>query len=481
MIADIQPSFQQSLLEHKIDYQIKKILSGDAIELYNSSGDILEMMKRYMPIVAELNDSIRYPYKEFVLSLPVDDNLNGEQFTTLAKEYMERMGYGDCLYTIILNTDTPYKHVHIYTTTVDLNGKWVNSSYDFKKSGKIARELELKNNLTPLDQVESNINHSLNEIHARRFYFDNALNKALKNYETKSELTSMLNSSEMYLSLKSDKKSHYTNSDWEIMLGSSTYNEILRVLKTKGFFRTLYKDELLSAMDSIIDKVENASEFRKELESKGYYMRLVSNGHKSSYYVYGIEDMFYFKDTSLPKRYRFGHIHFDGRFMESDEQKHYLYNQIFSALNSSTDYSLFRAVLKEHNISVLEHKNSTGIYGLSYSIDDVDHPICFKASEISRHFTYKSVQDRFSKNLCSEILNSVGVDGVSDEPYLNRVGNYITKSNDTIRYMKPNNNLLALSLLGGNISDDSEKEDIDSKKQRKKKKNKKRRDNNISM
>lgn len=482
MIADIQPSFEVALLEHKIDYQIQKMLSGKAIELYNSSGDILEMMKIYMPLVADLNDSVRFPYKEFVLSLPMDDNLNGEKFTALAKDYMEKMGYGECLYTIILNTDTSYKHVHIYTTTVDLNGKWIDNAFDYRISGKVARELEAKNELTPLEQIESKLHRSLNEIQARRFYFDTALNKALKNYETKSELTQMLNASEMYLSINPDKKTHFTNSEWELMLGTSIYNDVLSLLKKKGFLKQLYKDELLSVMDSLIDKVNNAAEFRRELASRGYYMRLVSNGHKSSYYVYGMEDSFYFKDTSLPQRYRFGYIKFDGRVMEADEQKHYLFEQIFAALNASTNYEEFKTHLRNNSISIVEHTNSSGIYGLSYTIDNVECPLLFKSSEISRHFTYKSIEEHFAANLGSGIRTSFDPEESSIEPGITRYGNYYSRSADTIKYMMPAIvNILSLPLLGGDRSEDSDNEDKDSKKRRKKKKNKTRRDNNISM
>ena len=52
-------------------------------------------------------------------------------------------------------------------------------------------------------------------------------------------------------------------------------------------------------------------------------MRLVTRNDKS-YYVYGIQDSgFYLKDVSLPQKYRFGNIRFDGHGMSADEQKHY--------------------------------------------------------------------------------------------------------------------------------------------------------------
>ena len=46
MIAEIQDPFVGEALNRKIDYQLKKIESGVARELYNSSGDSLINMYR---------------------------------------------------------------------------------------------------------------------------------------------------------------------------------------------------------------------------------------------------------------------------------------------------------------------------------------------------------------------------------------------------------------------------------------------------
>lgn len=40
--------------------------------------------------------------------------------------------------------------------------------------------------------------------------------------------------------------------------------------------------------------------------------------------------------------------------------------------------------------------NSKGIYGLTYSVMDTDIPFEFKASDISRKFTYANIQSHFS-------------------------------------------------------------------------------------
>lgn len=98
-------------------------------------------------------------------------------------------------------------------------------------------------------------------------------------------------------------------------------------------------------------------------------MRLVTKKDKS-YYVYGIRDSgFYLKETSFPQKYRFGYIRFDAHGMSADEQKHYLYDHVFKALNASSGYEDFKNRLAEESIRVTEHVNSKGGYGISFYME----------------------------------------------------------------------------------------------------------------
>jgi hypothetical protein len=125
-------------------------------------------------------------------------------------------------------------------------------------------------------------------------------------------------------------------------------------------------------------------------------MRLTSKKDKS-YYVYGLsEDSFYIKDTSFPQKFRYGYMNFDAKSMSYDEQKHYLFNKLNLILDKSDSYDEFKRLLKESGIGIKEHVNSKGIYGLTYSVMDTDIPFEFKASDISRKFTYANIQSHFS-------------------------------------------------------------------------------------
>lgn len=342
MIAEILLPFKNDTLTHKISYQLAKIEEGNAKELYNSSGDSLSNMYPNMLLVSALNDRIKSPFIEFVLSSPVGEDLSNDKFLEVAKEYLCAMGYADSCYTIIKHDDKENSHIHILATTLDVSGNRISDQYSKVRSGKIMRELEIKHGLERMEKGRSSYNKTLGESQYRQYFFDTALHKALRSYNMKERIKEMLDASENFKAVNPDMSKSYTNDEWKIMLGEDSYTKILAVLSNARFFNPLYKDELLSAMDRLYQGCSTMKEFRDKLEKEGYYCRLVSDKGKS-HYVYGIPERgFYLKDTGLPERYRFGKIAFVGNKMTPDEQKHYLYNKIFAILKESSGYEDFK-------------------------------------------------------------------------------------------------------------------------------------------
>ena len=201
MIADIQAPFVGETLNRKIDYQISKVESGVARELYNNSGDNLIDMCRNMSLVASLNDRVKSPYIEFILSSPIGEELSDERFLAVAKEYLERMGYGESCYTVIKHDDKDHRHIHILATTIDLNGLWISDSFSKERSGRIMRELEVKHGLEVMIKGKSGHNKTLGESQYRQYFFDTALRKALRSYNAKERVKNILRQSGNYTTL----------------------------------------------------------------------------------------------------------------------------------------------------------------------------------------------------------------------------------------------------------------------------------------
>src|SRR5690554_436377 len=82
------------------------------------------------------------------------DKVSDEQFTEMAQEYMERMGYGNQPYIVFKHTDIDRTHIHIVSTCVGIDGKKIPDDYDHPRSMAICRDLEQKYNLHKVTEQE---------------------------------------------------------------------------------------------------------------------------------------------------------------------------------------------------------------------------------------------------------------------------------------------------------------------------------------
>lgn len=70
--------------------------------------------------------------------------LTDSQFADLAREYMQRMGYGDQPYIVYIHEDIGRRHIHIVSTCVNEKGEKIDDAYEWNRSMKACRELERK-------------------------------------------------------------------------------------------------------------------------------------------------------------------------------------------------------------------------------------------------------------------------------------------------------------------------------------------------
>lgn len=409
MIVKISQPFSGVSLGKKIAYQLEKIAKEKGDYLYSSvENSPLEKMEFFMNMTSGLNDNVKNPYVEFVLSLTEGKRVSDEKFVSLACEYMERMGYCDSCYLVVKNTDTEHLHLHILATTISAEtGQWISDSNNRKRSYAISRELEEKYGLEKMERKGVN-RITFGESKHREYYFDNALKKALKNMHTKDRIERLLSESSYYTSVKGYIHEPLKNDVWQIALGVNLYEKVGSVLMKGRFFNPLLKDELLSALDRLYPVCGTNAELRSALEKEGYYMRMVSNKGKA-HYVYGIKDQsIYFKDSSLPQKYRYGYLSFDSKNMHIDEQKHVLYNHLFRALDASSSYEEFKHRLKENHVGIVESVNGYGVVGLSFYLKDVKNPHEFKSVELSEKLSSENIVHFFSVDQKeSEVLDQI--------------------------------------------------------------------------
>ena len=78
-----------------------------------------------------------------------EDRLTDEQLGEIAREYMERMGYGEQPYIVFKHQDIAREHLHIVSLRIDREGRKLPHDFEARRSVEITRDLEQKYGLHP--------------------------------------------------------------------------------------------------------------------------------------------------------------------------------------------------------------------------------------------------------------------------------------------------------------------------------------------
>lgn len=93
-----------------------------------------------------------------------DDCLTDTEMENIAREYMEKMGYGDQPYVVFKHEDIDRHHLHIVSIRVDENGRCLNNAYNFHRSKAITREMEEKYGLHKAERKRNRQDNPLRKV-----------------------------------------------------------------------------------------------------------------------------------------------------------------------------------------------------------------------------------------------------------------------------------------------------------------------------
>ncbi|AIL45399.1 MULTISPECIES: conjugal transfer protein MobB [Elizabethkingia] len=245
------------------------------------------------------------------------DKVSDEQFTEMAQEYMERMGYGNQPYIVFKHTDIDRTHIHIVSTCVGIDGKKIPDAYDHPRSMAICRDLETKYNLQKATEQEQK-----------------QTDKIFKKVEQqKGDIKSQIASVVRHL----PKYYQYTS------LG--TYNALL------SFFN-ITAEEIKGERNG--EPVHGLVYFA--LNDKG---EKVSNPFKAS--LFG-------KDAGVAQLQK--HFEHSKEKMKTNPARSVLKNTVELAIHTTNNESEFKKQLTEEGINTVVRRNSEGlIYGMTF----IDH------------------------------------------------------------------------------------------------------------
>lgn len=126
-------------------------------------GAMAENFKAFMPKTGRT----KKPVLHISLNPHPNDRLTDQDYEILAREYLDKLGFGEQPYIIYKHEDIDRHHIHIVTVNVNEQGKRLDQSFLFRRSKKITTELEDKYGLhkaqrekvspdTPITKIDSN-------------------------------------------------------------------------------------------------------------------------------------------------------------------------------------------------------------------------------------------------------------------------------------------------------------------------------------
>ena len=133
----------------KVNEGVAKILETNKVfSPADGTHDISACMQDFMAYMPS-HVLTKKPVIHISLNPHPDDRLTDEQFSAIAREYIEKMGYANQPFIVYKHEDIDRHHLHIVTLAVDERGKKINDGNNFYTSTRILKELELKCGLIP--------------------------------------------------------------------------------------------------------------------------------------------------------------------------------------------------------------------------------------------------------------------------------------------------------------------------------------------
>ena len=155
MVANIRsgssPAGALRYNKEKVDKDEAEVLFWQKmLEPFDKHGrmDIDTCMESFWPYL-EANRRTTNTVFHASLNPSPEDKLTDEQLREIAREYMERMGYGNQPYIVFKHKDIERQHLHIVSLRVDEQGCKLPHDFEARRSMEILRDLECKYDLHP--------------------------------------------------------------------------------------------------------------------------------------------------------------------------------------------------------------------------------------------------------------------------------------------------------------------------------------------
>ncbi len=265
------------------------------------------------------------------------EHITNKMMLSIARDYMNGMGYGNNDYAVIRHNDKPHEHFHIIACRVNNDFELVNQSNDRLKSRELSRKLERK--------------------------------YGLKNAETQSRKQGQSQSA----NFNYNAREHVNERVQEAA------RRIGRLAKVN-----IDRESLLNAFVNILKQDRITVE-----ESKGGLCYLSEKDGKR----------IRFKASELPGKFTKEKLTkiIEGQPYNASptpDVKDNLRRSLFAILKASRDYKSFEANCSKQGITIKLAENKRGVYGIRFTKNGTD----FKGSDLAKGLTWTGISAALKEN-----------------------------------------------------------------------------------
>ncbi|WP_025146098.1 relaxase/mobilization nuclease domain-containing protein [Pedobacter jeongneungensis] len=326
-------------------YNENKVTNGTATRIFSNNFSIENkevFCATFKHLIAET--SVEEPTRHISINLPPGEKVTDETFQNIAKDYMEKLGYGNQPYVVYRHADRPHEHIHIVTVNIDEDGRKINDFFEYKRSQKITRMLEDKYNLT---QVSSEKN--------------NKKSTTLISPEKQLEYKDLFEKKGVKIAIgraTQELKNHFK---------PTSLTDVKRLLMLSGIHTSTILNEDKSVKGLLFSMVDDPD--HKPIHASDLY---------HSFSIPYLDNIF---DKNQ-------------KFKESFDVS-VINTKVMNVLDQSQtfNYSQFKTALNGRGIEPLFDKYKDGrVYGLSFL--DLESGCVFKATEINRSLSFNKLKDR---------------------------------------------------------------------------------------
>jgi len=140
----------------KVKNDTATVLAGQKIIESPDGSFIIPQISNSFQAYIAANRKTEKPIIHISLNPDPSDKVSDNDYKRLAKDYMQKMGYGKQPFIVFKHNDIERTHVHIVTVCVDEDGRKISDAFEKRRSMAACRELERDYNLkTAVDKKQN--------------------------------------------------------------------------------------------------------------------------------------------------------------------------------------------------------------------------------------------------------------------------------------------------------------------------------------